>query len=74
MPEVGLGIGRYRGIFAGIQQELLCWYDEQGNRYLTADENAFYQQQRAEQERQRAEKLAQYLRSIGVDPDNLPSN
>ncbi len=74
MPEVGLGIGRYRGVFAGIPQEILCWYSEQGNRYLTADENAFYQQQRAEQEGQRAEKLAQYLRSIGIDPDNLPSN
>jgi Uma2 family endonuclease len=26
-----------------------------------------------EQERQRAEQLAEYLRSLGVDPDNLPS-
>jgi hypothetical protein len=25
-----------------------------------------------EQERQRAEQLAAYLRSLGVDPDNLP--
>jgi hypothetical protein len=34
------------------------------------------EQQRAEQEQQqqRAEKLAQYLRSIGIDPDNLPGN
>lgn len=30
------------------------------------------ERQRAEQERQRAEQLATYLRSIGVDPDNLP--
>jgi hypothetical protein len=59
MPEVGLGIGRYRGIAAGIQQELLSWYDRQGDRYLTAEE--------------RAEQLAQYLRSRGIDPDNLPS-
>ncbi|MBN3895967.1 MAG: Uma2 family endonuclease [Nostoc sp. NOS(2021)] len=27
---------------------------------------------RAEQERQRAEQLAAYLRSLGIDPDNLP--
>ncbi|MBW4612171.1 MAG: Uma2 family endonuclease [Desmonostoc vinosum HA7617-LM4] len=30
------------------------------------------EQQRSEHERQRAEQLAAYLRSIGVDPENLP--
>ncbi|KAF3887747.1 MULTISPECIES: Uma2 family endonuclease [Nostocales] len=59
MPEVGLGIGRYQATVAGIQQQLLSWYDKKGDRYLTAEE--------------RAEQLAQYLRSIGVDPDSLPS-
>ncbi|MDZ8055763.1 MAG: Uma2 family endonuclease [Aulosira sp. ZfuVER01] len=58
MPEVGLRIGRYQGIVAGIPQELLSWYDEKGDRYLTAEE--------------RAEQLAQYLRSVGIDPENLP--
>ncbi|OCQ99967.1 hypothetical protein BCD64_02480 [Nostoc sp. MBR 210] len=59
MSEIGLGIGRYQGAVGGIPQELLSWYDEQGTRYLTAEE--------------RAEKLAQHLRSLGIDPDNLPS-
>ena len=27
--------------------------------------------EKAEQERQRAERLAEYLRSQGIDPDNL---
>ena len=66
MPEVGLGIGRYQGVIGGISQELLSWYDKSGNRYLTSDEQA-------QQERTRAEHLAQYLRSIGIDPNNLPS-
>ncbi|NMF63036.1 hypothetical protein DP113_24970 [Brasilonema octagenarum UFV-E1] len=73
MAEVGLGIGRYQAVVGGIQQELLSWYDEQGNRYLTAEEIAQTERQRAEQEQQRAEQLAQYLRSLGIDPDNLPS-
>lgn len=30
------------------------------------------ERQRAKQERQRAEQLAAYLRSLGIDPDNLP--
>jgi hypothetical protein len=65
MPEVGLGIGRHQTVIAGIQQEFLSWYDQQGNRYLTDAEQV-------QQERERTEQLAQYLRSLGVDPDNLP--
>ncbi|BDI19596.1 hypothetical protein ANSO36C_53980 [Nostoc cf. commune SO-36] len=60
MPEVGLGIGRHQGVIGGIGQEFLSWYDEQGNRYLTAEE--------------KAEKFAQHLRFLGIDPDNLPRN
>ncbi|NMG06612.1 Uma2 family endonuclease [Brasilonema sp. UFV-L1] len=66
MSEIGLGIGRCQGVFAGIQQEQLAWYSQQGDRYLTADEVV-------QQERLRAEQLAQYLRSLGIDPDNLSS-
>ncbi len=80
MSEIGLGIGRYQGIVAGIPQELLSWYNEMGDRYLTGEEQAQQERLRAEQERQRAqqerlraEQLAQYLRSLGFDPDNLPS-
>ena len=101
MPEVGLGIGRYQAVIGGIPQELLCWYDERGNRYLTPEEQlqqerqraeqerqraeqerqraeqekqrAEQEKQRAEQEKQRAEQLAEYLRSLGIDPNNLQS-
>jgi hypothetical protein len=80
MSEIGLGIGRYQGIVAGIPQELLLWYNEMGDLYLTGEEQAQQERLRAEQERQRAqqeqlraEQLAQYLRSLGFDPDNLPS-
>jgi Uma2 family endonuclease len=65
MEEVGLGIGRVRGIFNGIEQEQLAWFDRDHRRYVSSDE-------RAELEQVRAEKLAAYLRSIGIDPDNLP--
>lgn len=66
MPEVGLGIARYQALISEIQQEALSWYDDQGDRYFTAEE-------RAEQENIRAEKLAEYVRSLGIDPDYLPS-
>lgn len=73
MNEVGLAIGRYQGTVAGIQQELLAWYNQQSDRYLMPEEQAQQERTRAEQERTRAEQLAQYLRSLGIDPDNLPS-
>lgn len=63
MPEVGLGIGRYLAQVGGLSQEILTWYDAQGDRHLSAEE----------QERQAKERLEAYLRSQGIDPDNLPS-
>lgn len=67
MVEVGLGIGRHQGIVGGAPQELLGWYNQQGTRYLTAEERYLTAEERSEQ-------LAQYLRAIGVDPDNLPNS
>ncbi|MBA3921153.1 MAG: Uma2 family endonuclease [Nostocaceae cyanobacterium] len=72
MPEVDLGIGRYQGTVAGIQQEILSWYDQKRNRYLMAGEKADQEQNLADQERSRADQLTEYLRSLGIDPNNLP--
>ena len=93
MPEVDIGIGRSRRILGGIEQEVLLWFDADGNAYPTSDEviastkseliaerqKALIEKQRADAEhqkalteKQRAEQLAEYLRLLGVDPDNLP--
>jgi hypothetical protein len=53
----------------GLPQEMLTWYDAQGNRHLSAEEQ---ERLRTEQERQRAERLEAYLRSQGIDPEQLP--
>ncbi|MEO0686824.1 MAG: Uma2 family endonuclease [Cyanobacteria bacterium J06649_11] len=74
LPEIGLGIGRHQGEIGGIEQEFLSWYDESGNRYLMPEEIAIQQKLKAQAEEERAERLAQYLRSKGIDPDNLPDN
>lgn len=78
MPEIGLGIGRVQGVFSGIAQEQLAWYDQQGDRYLTAEERSEQERQRAEQERQRAEqerqerqRLIDRLRARGIDLEDL---
>lgn len=57
MAKVGLGIGRCQTISGSVQQEVLGWYDQQGNRYLTPEE--------------RAERFAARLRELGEDPDLL---
>ena len=57
MPEVGLGIGRFQSVSGGTSQELLCWFNEQGTRYLTPEE--------------RAERAEARLRELGKDPDQI---
>jgi Uma2 family endonuclease len=57
LPEVDLGIGMERGTYQGIPREWLYWYNKQGKRLLTPEE--------------RAAKLADKLRDLGVDPDSI---
>lgn len=64
LPEIGLGIGTGQGIYRAWEREWLYWYDNQGNRLAAPEEVA-------QQERQRAERLANQLRQMGIDPDRL---
>jgi Uma2 family endonuclease len=57
MPEVGLGIGRSPEIFGNSNEEVLSWFDENGDRYLRPEE--------------RATILANKLKELGIDPDSL---
>jgi hypothetical protein len=43
----------------------------ESQRAETERERAEAERQRAESERERANKLAEYLRSLGVDPDSI---
>ncbi|MBD2608020.1 Uma2 family endonuclease [Scytonema hofmannii FACHB-248] len=64
LPEVNLGIGTETGTYQSITREWLYWYDEQGRRLLTPEEQA-------KQAQQRADILAERLRALGVDPDSI---
>ncbi|MBV8882786.1 MAG: Uma2 family endonuclease [Chroococcidiopsidaceae cyanobacterium CP_BM_RX_35] len=61
-PGAGLGIGRSQGTHNGLVREWLFWYDQQGNRFSSPEEQIVL-------ERQRAERLAELLRERGIDPD-----
>lgn len=64
MPEIGLAIGRERGTYLGRRREWLYWYDREGRKLLTPEELV-------QQERERAERLAQKLRELGINPEEI---
>jgi Uma2 family endonuclease len=57
MPEIELGIGRSVYSSGEVQREVLSWYDQKGDRYLTAEE--------------KNERLSAKLRELGIDPDEV---
>jgi hypothetical protein len=46
------------------QRQWLYWYDSEGARFSTPDEVA-------QQEQQRTQRLAERLREMGIDPEQL---
>lgn len=77
MPEIGLGIG-YELFDYSWNREWMFWYDQDGHRYLTDREKTLAAEssilaiwKAREQERQSKEKLAAYLRTLGINPDHL---
>ena len=64
LPELQLGIGRERGTHVGITRDWLYWYNQQGNRYLTAEE-------RLQQSQQKIQQLEEQLRRLGINPNQL---
>jgi hypothetical protein len=71
MPEIGLGIGYERGEYGGLTRDWLYWYDENNQRYPTPAEQIQQGRIQINLERQRADKLAAKLRSLGIDPDEV---
>ena len=74
IAEMNLFLGTWRGSKEGRSGYWLRWWDESGMMLPWAVEQIEQERQRAEQERQRADRLVAYLRSQGIDPDNLPSS
>jgi Uma2 family endonuclease len=71
LEQVGLGVTLWEGKFEDRQDTWLRWCYQDGNVLSTGDERAEQERQRAEQAEQRTQLLADRLRAIGVDPDTL---
>jgi Uma2 family endonuclease len=61
IPELNVGLGLWHGLYKQISRLWLRWYDADGNWLLTE----------AEAERQKARRLAQKLRELGIDPETI---
>ncbi len=59
------------GLYLGVHNRQLRYFFPNGELVPTPEEAEKIERQRAEQERQRADRLAQKLRELGVDPDTL---
>jgi Uma2 family endonuclease len=65
MPEVGLAIGRTQAVVGGVEREILAWFDQQGRRYLSAEEQAEAAWAEAQQERQARLAAVAQLHQMG---------
>lgn len=66
MPEIGLGIGRAVLPSDRFSREVLSWFDQKGDRYLTAEEQIDLERQRADEAKKQVELLMAKLRSLGI--------
>jgi hypothetical protein len=64
LPDVGLGLALWEGVYEDDKGGWLRWLDSQGNLILTGAELAA-------QASDRAAKLAAKLRELGIDPDKV---
>ncbi len=71
LEGVQLGVRLWEGVYEGKHSTWIRWHDRSGALLLTGAERAEQERLRAEQEYQRAERLAAQLRTLGVEPDSL---
>lgn len=71
IPQLGVALGAWEGNYCGVILPWLRWFDGEGNLLPTAEERAEAAERRAEWERKRADRLAQRLRTVGINPDEI---
>jgi len=64
LEQVGLGLTLWEGEFEGVEDLWLRWCDRNRQVIATGKE-------RASQEQQRADRLAENLRELGIDPAEI---
>ncbi len=68
IPQLGLGLTAWTGVFDDVEATWLRFLDQQGELLLTGLEKAEQERERASLAEEKAERLAQRLRDLGVEP------
>lgn len=71
-PDLELGVTTWDGEYDGMSGHWMRWCDQRGKLLATGIErsaDAAFAEQRADSAEQRAAKLAEKLRAMGIDPD-----
>jgi hypothetical protein len=78
LPEAGLQVTLWQGVFEDWKDTWLRWCDREGKliatpeeRAISAEERAVFAEERAISAEERAARLAAQLRALGVEPDKL---
>mgnify|MGYP006889198784 FL=1 len=66
---MGVELGIWQGEYQNVELPWLPWWDLDGNLLLSREEPAEREYQRAEQERQKKDRLIAQLRSLGIEPE-----
>ncbi|MFM7191198.1 MAG: Uma2 family endonuclease [Microcystaceae cyanobacterium] len=71
IPELGLELGIWWGIYQNWELPWLRWWDSKGNLLPTGHEKAKLAELLLQEEKERSVKLAARLRELGIDPNEL---
>jgi len=71
MPELGLSLGVWQGVFRDIDRLWLRWFTLAGELILKPTEEVIAATERAIIAEQKAEQLAERLRQLGINPDDV---
>lgn len=66
---MGVELGIWQGEYQNVELPWLPWWDLDGNLLLSREEPTEREYQRAEQERQKKDRLIAQLRSLGIEPE-----
>jgi hypothetical protein len=72
IPPLSVELGIWQGRYDEMDLPWLRWWNTEGNLLLTGEERAESERQRAEQVQQKSDRLAERLRQMGINPDDLP--
>ena len=71
IPELGLSLGLWQGSFRNIERLWLRWFTRIGDLIKVPEEEVIVAKQETEAAQRKVDKLAEKLRELGVNPDEL---